>query len=581
MRKRKAKPVIHEKGNYLLLLILSNIVGAMAAMAAILLRGVIGFVHNALFLGEYSFIHNPTAYVITSRGNLVILLPIIGFALAAMLTRLAPEARGPGVPEVMEAVFKGEGKIRPRVALIKALASGLTIGSGGSAGREGPIVQTASSLASSVGQAFKMPASDLIVLVSCGAAGGIAATFNAPIAGALFAIELLLPELTTRNVLPLFMSTAIAAFIGRSVLGNSPAFNIPSFFLQSGWELILYAIFGVVAAFVAGIFVKTLGWFDRFFHSKKFPAIVRPISAGLLVGFIGWCFHRFSPTGQFHVFGVGYDTLSDIFMGANMPLAVLLLLVIAKILVTSLTIGSGGSGGIFAPSLFIGGTTGAAFGVLVNTIFPEITAQPAAYALVGMAAVTAGTTRATLAAIVIIFEMTLNYSIILPLMLASVISDVIFYEVFHESIYDAKLRPKGIHFDLDRSVELSRLIMAKEVMTTTVSALHWNDSLETAFQRFRVDSVHYYPILRDGLPVKVIDLGSVDYTLPQNTPVQDLTDVDPILVEPETLLHAVIQRMSEEDQGVAFVITNNRLAGIITRKDIMRGIAEKRSLLFA
>lgn len=569
-----------KQGGYIKLLLLSNIVGVLAALAAIALRATIGFVHNAFFLGEFSFTHDPTAYIMTTRGHFVILLPVIGFTLAALLGKLAPEARGPGVPEVMEAIMKTGGKIRPRVAPIKALASGLTIGAGGSAGREGPIVQTASSLASSMGQLFKLPTSDMIVLVSCGAAGGIAATFNAPIAGALFAIELLLPELTTLNVLPLFMSTAIAAFIGRSVLGNRPAFNIPSFHLQSGWELIFYIILGVVCAFAAGIFVKSLGKFEKAFNKENFPSFLKPIIAGLLVGLVGWCFWRFSPTGQFHVFGVGYDTLSDIFMGAQMPLLVLLLLVIAKIVVTSLTIGSGGSGGIFAPSLFIGGAVGAAFGVIVTKIFPSVTAEPAAYALVGMAAVTAGTTRATLAAIVIIFEMTLNYSIILPLMLASVVADVIFYAVFRESIYDMKLQPKGIHVDLGRSLELSRLIPAREVMSSPVITLQWDETLESALERFRVDKIHYYPIVKDDFPVKIIDLGRVDYTVPQGTPVQNMTDAQPILVSPKTLLHEVIERMDAANQGVALVVENKKMVGIITRRDIMQGMAKKRRMLF-
>ncbi len=565
---------------YIKLLFLSNVVGILAAVAAIVLRATIGFAHNALFLGEFSFTNDPTAYIVTNRGYYVVLLPMIGFLLTALLGKIAPETRSAGIPEVMEAIMKDGGKIRPRVAPIKAIASGLTIGSGGSAGREGPIVQTAASLASSVGQLFKLPASDMIVLVSCGAAGGIAATFNAPIAGALFAIELLLPQLTTLNVLPLFMSTAIAAFIGRSVLGNSPSFNIPSFHLQSGWELIFYAVLGVVSAIAAGIFVKTLGRFDRFFNRDKFPSFLKPISAGLLVGIIGLCFWVFSPTGQFHVFGVGYDTLSDIFLGARLPLGVLLTLVIAKIAVTSLTIGSGGSGGIFAPSLFIGGTVGAAFGVIVNRICPAVTAEPAAYALVGMAAVTAGTTRATLAAIVIIFEMTLNYSIILPLMLASVIADVIFFKVFHESIYDMKLQPKGIHVDLGRSLDLSRLIPAGEVMSTPVIVLDWDETLQSALQRFRVDKIHYYPIVKDNFPTKIIDLGRVDYTVPKDTPVHEITDTEPILVEPKTLLYDVIEQMDDRDQGVALVIENNRLVGIITRRDIMQGIARKRNLLF-
>ncbi len=385
-----------------------------------------------------------------------LLAPALGGMLVGPLVYyLAREARGHGVPEVMEAVALRGGAIRARVVAVKSLASALTIGSGGAVGREGPIVQIGSALGSTLGQLLRVPARQLRTLVGCGAAAGIAATFNAPIAGALFAVEVILGDFAVPQFSPIVIASVVATVVSRAFLGNTPAFEVPGYELVSPWELGPYMAVGVIAGLVGVLFVGVLYGAEDAFARLRVPEPLKAALGGLAVGAIGIQLP--------HVFGVGYGTISAALQGA-LPLGLLAALLLAKIAATSLTIGSGGSGGVFAPSLFLGAMTGGVFGSLVHQAFPDATASSGAYALVTMGAVVAATTHAPITAIIMIFELTQTITIIPPLMAACVVSTLVASFLRRDSIYTLKLRRRGVDLLAEQEPNVLKLLFVRDVI---------------------------------------------------------------------------------------------------------------------
>jgi len=385
-----------------------------------------------------------------------------GLVFGPLIYFFAREAKGHGVPEVMLAVAQKGGRIRPIVAAVKSLASAICIGSGGSVGREGSIVQIGSALGSSFGQLFRMSEARIRTLVACGAAGGIASTFNAPIAGVFFALEIILGEFSTRSFGVVVIASVTASVIGRFAFGNVPAFPLPSYQLLHVTEFPFYALLGILGAGAGIGFTRILYWFEDRFDAIRMPEYLKPIPGGLALGLLGF----FLP----QVFGVGYPAMSTA-LSAHYALGLLFLLVVAKILAVSLTIGSGGSGGVFAPSLFIGAMLGQAYGTFLREVFPGVVTHPANYGLVGMAAVFAGAARAPITAVIILFELTGDYAVILPLMAAIVISTVVSELLSKETIYTLKLRRRGIDLRAGKGDGLMRQIRVEQAMTTDLLLL--------------------------------------------------------------------------------------------------------------
>ncbi len=336
-----------------------------------------------------------------------------GLVVGPLVYFWAREAKGHGVPEVMEAVALKSGLIRKRLVIIKSLASAICIGTGGSVGREGPIVQIGSAIGSTIGQMLKISADRMRTLVGCGAAAGIAATFNAPIAGSMFALEIILGDFGLATFSPIVISSVIATAVSRHFLGDAPAFIVPAYELVSAWEFPLYVLLGLFCAVVAVTFIKTLYRVEDIFDGLKFPEYLKAVIGGIILGVISLLFPQ--------ILGVGYGAI-DLSLGQSYTWWLLLVLVMCKILATSITIGSGGSGGIFAPSLFMGAMAGGFFGTVVHNLFPSVTASPGAYSIVGMGAVVSATTHGPLTALLMLFEMTGDYKIILPLMITCIIS---------------------------------------------------------------------------------------------------------------------------------------------------------------
>lgn len=433
------------------LYLMALLMGVVAGLGAVIFRGMIAILHNLLFLGKFSFIYDANVHTVASPwGPFVILVPVVGaLGVAFLVLNFAPEAKGHGVPEVMDAIYYNRGIIRPVVAAVKSLASALCIGSGGAIGREGPIIQIGSSFGSTMGQLLGLPVWQVITLVAAGAGGGIAATFNTPIGGVLFAVEIMMAEISVRTLVPVAISTAMATYVGRIFFGPHPSFIIPAFesvyfHLTSPLVLFAYVGLGVLLGLVSTVYIRSIYIFEDFFEEKvSHNYYVRHVLGMVLVGVIIYILMR--TTGHYYIEGVGYATVQDVLTGANHTLYLLLLLFALKLLATSLTLGSGASGGIFSPALFLGATFGGAYGVIISMIFPHIGISPPAFAVAGMAGVVGGATGAALTSIVMIFEMTLNYNVIVPMTITVALSYGIRMLLCEQSIYTLKLTRRGHH----------------------------------------------------------------------------------------------------------------------------------------
>jgi CIC family chloride channel protein len=469
------------------LIIISCIVGVSTGLGAVLFRWLI------LTFRDFFFGHgiNWLIPLVPMAGGLFV-GPIVYF--------YASEAKGHGVPEVMSAVALKSGVIRARVAVAKAVASAICIGSGGSAGREGPIVQIGAAVGSTIGQLFKLSGDRVKILVGCGAAAGISAVFNAPIAGVIFALEVILGDFTIRTFSPVILSSVLSSVVSRAILRDQPAFIVPPYQLVSAWEIPLYILLGGFAGIVAVIFTKTLYMSEDFFdHKVKIPGYLKPALGGLLLGFTGLVavklnYAGFALLSAPAIFSDGYEAVSSVLGGGGIWFT-LLALVVLKILATNLTLGSGNSGGIFAPSLFMGAMAGGLFGIVVHSLFPGVTAHPGAYALVGMAAVVAGTTHATITSILIVFEMTKDYRIMLALMVACVFSTLVARRLLHPSIYSLKLIRRGIRLRGGRDVNLLEVIKVGDIMQRDFKTIPMHTSLHALLRYLEESTETTLPVV--------------------------------------------------------------------------------------
>jgi chloride channel protein, CIC family len=551
----------------LVLVTFAIVVGIGGGLGTIIFVRMISF-FNTVFFGGGKLLGLPgTTYVI--------LLPILGGLIVGPLVHfIAPEAKGHGVPEVLTAIATKGGRIRPVVVLVKALGSAITIGSGGSVGREGPIVQIGSALGSIIGQLFKLSERRVINLVASGAAAGIAATFNAPIAGVMFALEVILGDFGFYNLTTMVVSAVTASVVSRAVLGNTPAFTVPAYSLNSPWELPLYLGLGIVAGFGAMAFVKSLYFMEDLFDHWKFPPYLKPAAGGLALGILGYFIPR--------VFGTGFDTISNTLTG-QLGLGLLIILIFGKILATTITLGAGSSGGVFAPALFIGAVLGGAYGQLAQMIFPGLPISSGAYAMVGMAAVFAGAARAPITAVIILFEMTQDYRIILPLMFATVVSTIIAQGIEPESIYTLKLKLRGIDIRAKRDENILRSISVKEAMTPIEesSAVTIGTSLVELAHLFQETGHHGFIVL-DGKNelygiVSLSDLEDAIAAQKTDANVGDICTKNVITVYPDEMFDDALRHFGVLDMGRIPVVdrTNpKRVLGSLRRSDIVNTLSK-------
>jgi CIC family chloride channel protein len=455
--------------------LLALVVGIVTGFGAIGFRELIGLAHNIAFSGKFSFAYDANVFTGAAPwGALVVLVPVAGAVLVTFLvSNFAPEAKGHGVPEVMDAIYYKSGVIRPVVAVVKSLASAIAIGAGASVGREGPIIQIGSALGSTLGQIVRMPVDQRIALVAAGAGAGIAATFNTPIGGVLFAIELMLPEVGVSTFLPVAIATGAATFVARWFIGDAPAFAVPALAPMpdnaSGVVvLLLYAALGGLTGVAAAAFIRALHLAEDIFD--KLPGrYARHMLGMLMLGCLMYALYL--GFGQYFVDGVGYATVEAILTGHLGLYWFLALLFVAKLAATSLSLGSGSSGGIFSPSLFMGATLGGAFAAAINALGLAPPLSAPAFAMVGMGAMVGGGTGAVMTAVVMIFEMTLNYDIIMPMIVAVAMSVGVRRILSHETIYTLKLVRRGQDIPKVRHANMFLVRRAREVMDPDVLVL--------------------------------------------------------------------------------------------------------------
>jgi len=553
------------------MLLTSLIVGICAGLGAVIFRHLIDWIQN--------FAYEDLAGILSDWQPLhLILIPALGGAIVGPLVYyFAREAKGHGVPEVMESLELRGGIIRPRVVLVKSLASSVCIASGGSVGREGPIAQIGSAIGSSIGQLLKLKEEQIRTLVACGAAGGIAATFNAPIAGAVFALEVLLRRFGSVYFGAVVISAVTADVIAHYFEGDKRTFITPEYTLQSPWELLLYTLMGIIAAVAAVGFSRLLYFSEDIWSRIKIPEPTKPLFGGILLGVLGVFSYQID--GFPRIFGIGYVTIENTLF-SKLTLQVTFGLLILKLIATTMTLGSGGSGGIFAPSLFMGAMLGASFGQISHNIFPEIVAPSGAYALVGMAAFVGGATHAPITAILILFEMTGDYQIILPLMLSTVLSTIVSRNLNPFSIYTLKLKRRGIKLSPEtRSIDLMQGVTAEFAMNLETEAVQIDLPLIELMGIFSSTHFNALPVIQNDnelvglITIKELDKVRSQGAIESKTIKDILTDKNPATIYPNQPVWMALQYLENQGEGCVPVVSESRkniLLGVLRRIDIIR-----------
>ncbi len=552
------------------LLALALLVGIGAGVGAVAFRYlIVGFTY--LFTGYESYGaagHQANPHLPGLGIWFVALVPVVGGLLyGPVVERFAREARGHGVPEVMFAVSRRGGRIRPVVALVKSLASALCIGSGGSVGREGPIVQIGSALGSSIGQLTRSPEARMRLLVACGAAGGISATFNAPIAGVFFALEVILRDFETRSFGAVVVASVTADVIGRAAFGSEAFLQLPRLGVGPVSGYPLYLVLGLLAAVVGVAFIRFLyGMEDRVDRLWRFSEAWRPAAGGLLLGLLLLALPQ--------MYGVGYNVLEGAIDG-RYALLFLLALLAGKILATSLTLSIGGSGGVFAPSLFMGAMLGSAYGLAIHATVPEIAGPTGAYGLIGMGAVFAAAARAPMTAILIIFELTGDYRIMLPLMLAVVIATAIATRLSPDSIYTLKLARRGIDLLRRRPATPMEALTVAEAMQPTPEPARIDSPLREILERLSGSNEPNLPVVDlEGRFVGVLPQDELEQAIREGADGAEAGDLArqlPTLRTNESLAEAAGTLVQADSPGLAVLDeTGERVVGWLSHRDILR-----------
>ncbi len=540
-------------------------IGLGSSLAVLAFKEAISYIHQLL--------HEGLRGQFTSLGLWAIILPPVigGILVGFMRHTIIPAERHHGVAGIMESVALAGGRLRYQSVPAKTLAAAISIGSGASVGPEDPSVQIGANLGSFIGQKMKMSDGRLRLLVAMGAASGIAAAFNAPIAGVFFAIELVLGELTTSAFGMVVFSAVISAVTTRAIIGPTPAFPIPAYDFNAPIELVFYLILGILAAIISVIYIKGIYWAHDWFHHSRLPVWLQPVLVGALIGGVG----IFYP----EVFGDSYEAITEILFGRMTVIHILLILLLLKVILTSLSLGAGFMGGVFAPSLFLGAALGGSLGLIVEQIFPNMVIQPSAFALVGMAAVLAGTVRAPATAIILLFEMTNDYRILLPLMFAVVVSVYLSRSMHEASVYELSLLRKGIRLQRGRDIDVLETLTVKEVMRDVPATVQAHMPLRMASGLMDMARVHGLPVVsNDGALCGVISLSDIDRAIEESESNLDLPSLEfcsqkLAVAYPDETVREAMKRMSGRDIGRVPVVSpdeETRLVGWLSRADIIR-----------
>lgn len=565
------------------------IVGVLVGLAAVLFRYAINAIEALVFEQDWHFTAKETnEFLLSPLGWAVVLVPTLGGLTVGIIRRVWPDTKQQGIAEVMAAVQAKGSILHARSSWGHAIISAITVGTGGSTGREGPIGYIGASVGSSIGRRFGFTRRDITVLLGSGFSSGIAATFNAPMGAVLLSLELILPEFSAHALIPLIVAAVAGVTVSRVFLGDQATFLVPDFTFGSNWELLAYLGLGILCG-VGGVwFIRLLGWSQRTWGTMPLTEWAKPALGGLLVGLTGLLL--FEMTGAYHVFGTGYATVSAVLMQDPFVLTtgVLLALLILKPLATATTIGSGGGGGVFSASLYVGAMYGGLVGLFVAWLAPHLGAAPGdfggpgGYALVGMAAFYAATARATLTAIVILAELANEYTILLPVMLAAITADAVSIALSRDSVYTVRLSQRGILFDHDRTTSPLDLALVKDVMTRDVHTMPSSLTVGDAFTRM-LDYGHTgYPVVDEEDKLAGIvtrrDLSRHMQAGRGQEPLANVVSGLCITGSPDEVLHRARDRMFQQDVGRLVIVDpkdRRKIVGILTRSDLLRAEAEK------
>ncbi|WP_423863832.1 chloride channel protein [Bradyrhizobium sp.] len=554
----------------------------MTGCGAVALRALIGLFHNAFYNGTFSIWYDANVSEGPSRfGDLVLLSPVVGGLVVVFLVqRFAPEAKGHGVPEVMDAVFYRHGNIRGQVAIVKSLASALSIGSGAAVGREGPIIQIGSALGSAFARAIKLSTSQKITLLSAGAGAGIAATFNTPLGGVLFALEILLPEVSNRTFLPVVIATGAATTIGRILIGPDPAFIVPemqiSLAQSLGWQdAIAFIALGILCGVASWAFIRLLEVMEDGFPKLPGNAYTQNIIGMSVIGLMMVVLtHLF---GHPYIDGVGYGVIQATLDKEMTSAGLLALLFALKMLATTISLGCGASGGIFSPSLYLGATLGGAFALVVGAILPHASLSAPSAAVVGMAAMVGAGTGGVMTAIVMVFEMTRDYAIIVPVIVGVAVAAGIRRTLIGETIYTIKLRHRGHRIPKERHINLYLVKQAQDIMERRFIVAKAGTTLQQAIDAEDNDDLRAIIVEREGRIVGLIPPRSGLWRESQGNPnlkVERFVESRAVICRDVDLLSLVFARLKRHRSGAAIVFRGvsrpraRDIVGVITKRAI-------------
>jgi len=539
------------------------LVGLLSGAGVWLFKQLIDLFH----LGAFNWLGGRLAIL---GGWTIVLIPTMGGALVGLLSkRFIGREKLHGVAGIMEAVALSGGRLPYRKIAVRSVASALSIGTGASVGPEDPAVQIGANIGSFFGQTLHLSEERVRTLAAAGVASGISAAFNAPITGVFFAMEIVLGEIGGSSLGMVILASVISAVFTQAVSGAEPAFHVPAYAFTSALELPLYLGLGVLAGFFAATYTRLLYAAQDGFQAIHIPEWIKPAVAGAMVGTAGF----FLP----QIFGVGYESIGAVLNGTQFGITLLLLLLTAKLFLTPISLGGGFKGGLFAPSLFIGAMLGGAYGTLMALLFPNLGITPAAFAMVGMAAVLAGSVHAPLTAILLLFEMTRDYHIILPLMFAVIISLLISRQLERDSVYARGLARHGIRLERGRDVEVLETMSVGEVMQVEPAILNENSTIAEASELFLRKRHHGLPVVNEiGELTGVLTLQDLDGVDPAEWSTRKVSEVcsrDLLVTFPDETIGSALRRMGLRDIGRLPVVDRNdqrKLMGLLRRTDLVR-----------
>jgi CIC family chloride channel protein len=557
----------------LLVSLLAAGIGLVAGGVAFLLYKLIGLFTNLCFFHRWDA--SFTSARMNHLGAWVILMPVIGGIIVGFMAKYGtPKIKGHGIPEAMEAVLVNRSRIQPRVAVLKPLSAAIAIGTGGPFGAEGPIIQTGGAVGSLVGQVFHTTASERKVLLACGAAAGMSATFNTPIAGVILAIELLLFEFKSRSFIPLAIASTLATAVHMRLLGAGPMFTVSAMDFGIPRALPFYLVLGVICGLAAVGFSKLLYWVEDQFAKLPVDELWWPAIGALGLGIIGYFVPR--------VLGVGYDTIGDI-LNAQLALKLLLVVMVAKASALVISLGSGTSGGLLAPMFMSSAALGGVFAMIVNRLVPSASLGAGAFALVAMGAVFGAASRATFSFIIFAFEITRDYNAVLPLMLVSVIADgVAMLFMPKSSIMTEKLARRGLRIHQDYETDVLQQVSVAETMdrdVPTIASTQRVGELAERIARHDPEVSHHQGLFivdEEGKLAGVITRSDVLRALDEDSSgaisVLDAGSRHPVVAFPDELLAEASDKMLHNDIGRLPVVERSdprKLVGYLGRRGVM------------